>query len=226
MKTFWLMLVVVALWSGQGVAAPAATGSVEGTVRLKTGVHRVHHSANPYGSSHAETAPAAETTNCVVFLEVGKGENFPPPTQHARMDQKGEAFVPHVLPILVGTVVDFYNSDPFYHNVFSLSPLKKFDLGRYPKGERRSISFGLLGSVRFDQPGVVPIFCEIHSHMNGFIVILTSPWYKVPDASGHFALREVPPGKYRLRVWHDQLGERTAEVTVTAGATAKCDVTL
>jgi plastocyanin len=222
---FLLAAVCLALPGRPVAAAAQGGGTVEGVVRFRTHVQRIHHSADPYGNNPNDFTPPPEPLNTVVFLETARGQHFPPPVRHARLNQKNETFVPHVLPIMVGTVVDFYNSDPFYHNVFSLSPLKKFDLGRYPKGQSKSIHFGLLGSVRFDQPGVVPVFCEIHSHMSAYIVILTSPWFAVPKTNGRYVLDGIPPGRYTLRAWHDVLGERTAEITVPPGGATRCDIT-
>src|SRR5207302_4391177 len=104
----------------------------------------------------------------------------------AVMDQRNETFVPHLLAIMTGTTVDFPNSDHLYHNVFSLSKTKRFDLGRYAAGHSRP--------VRFDQPGIVRVFCDIHSHMNAFILVFSHPFFAVTDPEGRYRIDNVPPG--------------------------------
>ena len=107
------------------------------------------------------------------------------------MDQRNETFVPHVLAVTAGTVVDFPNSDRIYHNVFSLSKAARFDLGRYAAGHSKS--------VRFDQPGIVRVFCEIHSHMNAFILVFGHPFFAMTDADGRYRIDNVPPGYLQRR---------------------------
>ena len=114
------------------------------------------------------------------------------------MDQRNETFVPHVLAVMVGTVVDFPNSDKTFHNVFSLSQAKRFDLGRYAAGRSKS--------VRFDRPGVVRVFCDIHSHMNAFVLVFSHPFFDVTDADGRFRIDNVPAGTYTVVGWYE--GER------------------
>src|SRR5262249_45324173 len=99
---------------------------------------------------------------------------------HAVMDQRNETFVPHVIAIMTGTTVDFPNSDRFYHNVFSLSKPRTFDLGRYAAGHSKAI--------RFDRAGIVRVFCDIHSHMNAFIVVFGHPFFALTDAQGRYPI--------------------------------------
>jgi hypothetical protein len=103
--------------------------------------------------------------------------------------------VPHVLAVTVGTTVDFPNSDRVYHNVFSLSSTKRFDLGRYAAGRSRS--------VRFDRPGIVRVFCEIHSHMSAFILVFNHRYFAVTGADGRYQIARVPPGRYTLVAWNE-----------------------
>jgi plastocyanin len=108
--------------------------------------------------------------------------------------QKDQCFVPRVLPIARGTAVDFPNMDPIYHNVFSVSPTKRFDLGKYPRGESRKLTF--------QKTGVVNVYCDIHSNMAATILVLPHHAFTQPDAEGRFALPDVPGGRYVLKVWH------------------------
>ena len=132
------------------------------------------------------------------------------------LDQKNERFVPHVLAVRVGSVVDFPNSDITYHNVFSLSRAKRFDLGRYAAGKSKS--------VLMDRPGVVRVFCDIHSHMNAFVLVFSHPFFDVTDVEGRYELPNVPPGTYSVIGWYEGEPRITRSVTVTAGGLAELDL--
>src|SRR6202044_1888521 len=106
--------------------------------------------------------------------------------------QKGKMFMPHILPVMAGTTVDFPNLDPIFHNAFSSYSGQIFDVGLYPPGTSRS--------VRFTREGVVRVFCNIHSSMSAMIVVLATPYFAVTGRDGSFALPDVPPGEYTLRV--------------------------
>lgn len=134
----------------------------------------------------------------------------------ATLDQRNETFVPHVLAVMVGTVVDFPNSDRTYHNVFSLSHAKRFDLGRYAAGRSKS--------VRMDRPGVVRVFCDIHSHMNAFILVFNHPFFDVTEPDGRFELPGVPAGTYTLVGWYE--GEARVNRAVVVPADGWADVDL
>lgn len=136
--------------------------------------------------------------------------------ERAVMDQQNERFVPHVLAVTVGTVVEFPNSDRTYHNVFSLSRAKRFDLGRYAAGKSKS--------VRMDRAGVVRVFCDIHSHMNAFVLVFAHPFFDVTEPDGRFELANVPPGSYTVVGWHE--GEPRVErpVTVSPGSWVELDL--
>lgn len=153
----------------------------------------------------------------VVYLEQAPRAAFDErePTR-AVMDQRNETFVPHVLAVMVGTVVDFPNSDRTYHNVFSLSRVKRFDLGRYAAGRSKS--------VRMDRPGIVRVFCDIHSHMNAFVLVFAHPFFDVTDADGRFELPEVPAGTYTVVGWYEGEARVTRPVTVTASGWADLEL--
>jgi hypothetical protein len=122
------------------------------------------------------------------------------------MNQRNETFLPHVLAVDQGTIVDFPNNDTTYHNVFSISKATKFDLGRYARGKSKS--------VRFDNPGVVRIFCDIHSHMSAFVLVFSHPYYAVAEADGRYRIDNVPPGTYTVLAWHEGETRETKTVTV------------
>ena len=161
-------------------------------------------------------APPSELRNVVVYLKDAPAR--PPAATHAEIHQQNETFVPHVVAVPVGSVVDFPNDDPIYHNVFSLSKAKSFNLGRYPKGETRP--------VKFDKPGVVKVFCDIHSHMSATVIVFNHPWYAIPDENGRFELADLPPGDHEITAWHERLGDTTLKLHVDAGKTTTADFTL
>jgi plastocyanin len=136
----------------------------------------------------------------------------------ARMDQKNETFVPHVLAIVAGTTVDFPNSDRTYHNVFSLSKTKTFDLGRYAAGRS--------ASVRFDKPGIVRVFCEIHAHMSAYILVFSHRYFAVTDEEGRYRIDNVPPGTYTVVAWRETMQNESRRVTVTDAGDADLNFAL
>ena len=161
----------------------------------------------------------SDRSRSVVYLETAPRGAFEQ-TDPARavMDQRNETFVPHVLAVSAGTTVDFPNSDRIYHNVFSLSKTRSFDLGRYAVGRSKSI--------RFDRPGIVRVFCDIHSHMNAFILVFTHPFFAVTDAEGRYRIDNVPPGSYQLVAWNEGLAGEPKPVAVLEGSVAELDFTL
>ena len=153
----------------------------------------------------------------VVYLEVAPSAAFEEPVRtREQMDQRNETFVPHVLAIRTGTIVDFPNSDRIYHNVFSLSPTRRFDLGRYAVGHSKS--------VRFDRPGVVRVFCDIHSHMSAFILVFSHRYFAVTQPDGTFQLPAVPAGTYMLAAWFEGEVRANRQVVVRAGETSVADL--
>jgi plastocyanin len=137
------------------------------------------------------------------------------PAGRASMDQRHEEFIPHVLAVTVGTVVDFPNDDTKFHNVFSLSHVKTFDLGRYPAGHSKA--------VQFDKPGIVPISCDIHTHMSAYVLVFNHPYFAVADEDGRYAIANVPAGAYTLKVWSEVGRTDPRTVVVPDGQSVECD---
>jgi hypothetical protein len=135
-----------------------------------------------------------------------------------RISQRNEQFVPQVTAVTAGSIVDFPNDDPFFHNVFSLSKAATFDLGRYPSGSSRARTFA--------KTGIVKVFCDIHSHMTALIMVLDHPWFTIPADDGSFTLPSVPAGDLTVVAWHERIGERRERLRVTAGQTANVSFTL
>jgi plastocyanin len=152
----------------------------------------------------------------VVYLD----GNFPRPASlpTKEVEQKDLTFVPALLPIEVGTKVQFPNLDDQYHNIFSYSPVKRFDLGRYRPEERP------IPSVMFDKPGLVTLRCDIHEHMRGLILVLNTPYFVMTDTAGHFRLDKLPPGRHTLKAWIDSRTTREKPVDLKDGQTLHVDL--
>lgn len=212
-----LALPILPVAGGAGVAAAQGT-TVRGVV-TRAPATPPPPAAPPRYRERRAPEPAVEATpgsgcQCdpgrfaVVWLT---GATLPPPAPPAvrpRMEQKDRVFVPSVLAVPVGAEVDFPNGDPFFHNVFSYSKTRRFDLGRYPQGES--------ASVVFDRAGVVPVFCEIHYSMRAYIHVLDTPCFAVSDEQRNFAIADVPPGEYVLHVWQENLPEIRRPIVVGA----------
>ena len=167
----------------------AKTGTIEGTVE----------------NALIRSGPA------VVYLKNVKGE-FKAPDDLPVMDQEKLSFKPHVLPVLVGTTVKCPNSDTVQHNIFSpANSAKAFNLGLYPPGQSKDL--------KFEKVGVVPLLCNVHAEMSGFIVVLPNPYYAMTDKEGKYKIENVPPGEYKLSFWHEKLRPETVDVPVKAEKT-------
>jgi len=193
----------------------SATGEIRGTISVSasedvTGEITRGRALNRYETSGASTGkqldpPYALSEKAVIYIESLPG-SYAPPRTHPQLDQRDMVFRPLVLPILIGSTVDFPNSDPLFHNVFSLSQPKEFDLGRYPKGQKKSVTF--------EHAGVVSVYCEIHSYMFATILVLQNPYFAVPEESGTFVLKNIPPGTHQLSFWYGRKKIETKTVTV------------
>lgn len=176
MKNFLLYLVVVALFSL--CTFQLFAGDIKGKVKA---------------------VGAKNNANAVVYIERIEGKKFDPPKESARMDQKNLTFIPHVLPILAGTTVDYLNSDDVMHNVFSPDQcVEKFNLGTWPKGKSRSYTF--------KKPGCISVMlCNVHPEMEAFVLVLETPYFAVSAKDGAYTIKNVPTGKYELKIWHEKL---------------------
>ena len=204
---------------GVRIADAARNGAIIGHVELRRAPVAVGRRPGVADLGTPTMQPAAERQMSVVYLETaprGAFEQNEP--GRAVMDQRNETFVPHVLAITIGTTVDFPNSDRIYHNVFSLSKTRPFDLGRYAVGRSKSI--------RFDRPGIVRVFCDIHSHMSAFILVFSHPFFDVTDASGHYRIDNVPPGTYTLVAWNEGVTSESRQVIVSDAGVTESDFSL
>lgn len=189
-----LPAVLLTALSGAAGSRAADTGSVAGTVKAQG---------------------LRSSAGIVVSLE-GKALEVDPPTEPVQMDQRGLRFIPHVLPVVVGTTVRFLNNDPEPHNVYS--PEGRYNLGTWPQGETRDYTFTRVGE--FTQ------LCRIHPEMEAFIVAVATPYFAVTSDDGRYQITGVPEGEYTLVAWSERLGRREQPVSVKAGETVSVDLEL
>ena len=152
-------------------------------------------------------ATGQAVANAVVWLEGGS-----PAARRDRavLHQRSLKFAPQVLAISTGTIVDFPNDDRVFHNVFSFRDGKQFDLGIYPVGATKQVTFSA--------PGVSRLFCNIHPNMAGYVVVVDSPWFATSDAEGRFRIADIEPGEYTWRAWRPAGPALDGQITVRAGA--------
>lgn len=204
-----------------GAAQAPETGTITGTVTLTTKIKGTPLPSTAYpGRTVGDRQPSAaapDLKNVVVYVKDApfRGPLQPKP---AELKQEHEAFVPHVLAITRGTTVNFPNADPFFHNVFSLSSAASFNLGRYPPGQSRP--------QVFNKPGIVKVYCQIHSHMSATILVFDHPYFTIPEVDGAYELTGVPAGDYTVVGWHERVGERATPVKIERGKTATVNLSL
>jgi plastocyanin len=188
--TGWIGVVLLA------ASASAEAGELKGTVKA---------------------VGARDSGDAVVYVDAIQGKTFPAPSTHAQVDQKNMVFIPHVLPVLVGTVVDFLNSDPVLHNVFSPDKCaEKFNLGSWPMGQVRSYTF--------KSPCVATLLCNVHPEMEAYVLALPTPYFAVTDKAGAYAIKDLPDGAYAVKVWHPRLKETGRTVDVSGSTEANFEI--
>jgi plastocyanin len=188
----------------------ASAGVIHGTLEVPavTAETKLHPYPGRAGSMAGAAMTLGAVTDAIIYVEKLPASVAvpPPPAATPELGQKDQCFVPRVLAIQKGTVVSFPNHDPIFHNVFSVSPTKRFDLGKYPRGQTRR--------VRFDKPGLVNVYCDIHSDMAAYILVLPHHVFAQPSADGAYSLPDLPAGSYTVTVWHPDLGELHKDVQV------------
>jgi plastocyanin len=214
----WLIAVICA--GAYGDSPPLANGALRGRVELRNAPPDRTGRPNVADLGMPDPHGAADRGRSVVYLDPAPRAAFDAREEpRRRIDQRDEVFVPHVLAIVAGTVVDFPNNDETYHNVFSLSKTKTFDLGRYAAGRSKA--------VRFDKPGIVRVFCDIHSHMSAYILVFAHRYFAVTDEDGRYRLENVPPGTYSVFAWNEAMPLESRRVTVPdAGGDVDLNFTL
>jgi plastocyanin len=158
--------------------------------------------------------------NILVYIAKAPSEPLDASKATFVMDQRNLTFIPHVLPIPEGVTVDFPNNDNVNHNVFSLSRAKKFNLGSYPRGQSKKVTF--------DAPGIVELRCDVHAEMAAYILVMKNPYFAVTDSKGRFTIpdvkymkqhgitgiKDLPAGKYVLKNWHEKLKTKRTRIEV------------
>jgi plastocyanin len=204
------------------LAHASEAGTITGTLRVPSVSAGMN--ANPYpGRASAlpgrHDVPHGRVTDAVVYVDKlsARADSLIAGDPSGRvLAQKNQAFSERVLSCVVGTTVDFPNQDPIFHNVFSVSPTKRFDLGKYPRGHSKQVTF--------KKAGLVQVFCDIHPSMACFILVLPNRAFTRPDEDGTFALPKLPAGTYTVKAWHPDFGEQTRTVKVPASGDVALDL--
>ena len=210
-------VVVVSLMAGLALRASEIEGTV--VIQRRLTKRKVTSSADLYqrgtavelGSDKEQDALAYERSHVVVYLE----GNLPSEKLTAELNQQDRRFFPDLVVIPAGSSVSFGNLDPIFHNVFSLSKAKSFDLGNYPKDQKRLVTF--------PNPGIVFVDCHLHPNMSAAIVVTPNRWSTRADASGRFVLSGLGPGTYTIVAWHRAAGFFRKTVRITEGAVANVE---
>ncbi|HZF02634.1 MAG TPA: carboxypeptidase regulatory-like domain-containing protein [Methylomirabilota bacterium] len=207
----------------------ASAGTIVGNVSAegKAGANNGSDSGGAYANRKYKFVPKMDylaMRDFTVYIEGPVGTNSAPSTNVVsvttkRVAQHGAMFSPHVLPVMVGTTVEWPNDDDIYHNVFSMSDAKQFDLGLY-KGDPPE------KKVKFDKPGRVDVFCSIHENMHCIVLVLENQYFASTDDNGDYKIPNVPPGTYKLKAWHERLPADEKEIIVPADGEVKADFTL
>jgi len=195
-------------------------GTLAGKVTLTAAVRGVPLASNAYqprAVGRHEPGRTPEIQNVVVYLKDAAFKGVLPASRQV-VEQRNESFVPRVTVVTRGSVVAFPNGDPYFHNVFSLSRAATFDLGRYRQGQTRE--------ERFTKPGLIKVYCHIHSQMSASIMVFDHPFFTTPNEDGSFELTGVPAGTHTLIGWHERVGERSVAVAVTGGETTDLELSL
>ena len=217
MKSVLRMCACAVLASAPWLDGADISGRVRVTKSLtkkKITVSQVYEraAAMPAPPANAADFLQEEIGRVVIYLE----GNLPAPQPvTARIDQLQRRFEPDVVAIPVGSSVSFTNSDPIFHNVFSLSKWKSFDLGNYPKGQSRTVTF--------QESGVVQVYCHLHPNMSAAIVVTPTGRSARPDADGNYFLKDVPPGNYQLVAWHKSAGFFRRQIELKRGGSIQMD---
>jgi plastocyanin len=207
------------------IAAGAYAEAITGTILIKKRLSKpsVTASVSVYqrgtavklGEDAAQDPIAHEQSHVVIYLEGPALRAEPIEEKTQKIEQVDRRFSPEMVVVPVGATVSFPNMDPIFHNIYSLSKAKSFDLGSYDKGETRS--------VRFPKPGIVQVYCHLHPNMQATVVVTPNRWYARPDRDGQYRIPDVPPGTYTVVAWHKTAGFFRKTIVVTAGGDAAAD---
>ncbi len=218
--------VLTVLWSVLSIAAGLRAQAISGTILIKKKLTKpsVTASVSVYQrgtavklGKDAEMDPLAyERSRVVIYLEgpVPADKN-PDAVATLQIEQLDRRFSPDMVVVPVGSTVTFPNMDPIFHNIYSLSKPKSFDLGSYDKGDTRKVAF--------PKPGIVEIYCHLHPNMAATVVVTPNRWYTRPDRNGQYRISDVPPGQYTLVAWHKSAGFFRKSVVIEDGRDVTAD---
>jgi plastocyanin len=201
------------------VAREASTGSLTGRVHVVSHPARRLATAGVYPGRIVGIQGDRDTSeldNVIVFIN--SSMRVDSAARQVAIRQTNEEFVPHVVAVTVGSTVEFPNDDLIFHNVFSLSRTATFDLGRYPRNASKARTF--------TKPGVVKVFCHLHSHMSAIVRVFSHPYFVSPDRDGRFTIPDVPAGRLDVTAWHERAGEGTHAANIEAGGTTELTFSL
>jgi len=208
-SVLWLAV----FWAG--CASPAA---IRGTLSTRVPVDSAAPSQEPGTNLSPARGSVVDAVIYVEELDLKRGSRLAGGAPSTRLEMKGQTLRPRILVVPVGTTVEFPNQDSLFHNVFSVSPARPFDLGRYGRGKSKRVTF--------DKPGLVNVYCNLHPNMASYILVVPNRAFARPDSSGRFALPALPKGRYAVNVWHPDFPTVRREVTVTGGESSELVVTL
>jgi len=224
--TIGLGLLLIGILGDQNVQSATITGNVRAQGKPGADADAQSGKYDSHQFKFLERVNYAEMHDFIVFIDGPVGPKPQPPDKPAQVvtsrvlqKQKGAMFSPHVLPIVVGTTVEWPNHDEILHNVFSVSESNPFNLGLYksPKVERWT----------FENAGRVDVFCSIHTRMSCIVLVLQNPWFAATNAKGDYTIKDVPPGVYKLKAWHERLPSQIKDITISeAVPTVKADFIL
>lgn len=201
--------------AGTIIGMVRAEGKLEGQADAPDGKYASHE------FKFVERINYSELHDFIVYIDELVLTNLVPRTAKVvtrRITQKGAMFIPHVLPIVAGTTVEWPNNDEILHNVFSFSEAKAFDLGLYKSPTVKTVTF--------DKPGRVDVFCSIHARMNCIILVLSNPYFAASNERGSYRISDVPAGTYKLKAWHERLPPQVKQITVPEGGEVRANFTL
>lgn len=214
------LLLAASLWA----AAHAHAGMIRGKVRTTGSPPPPKRDGGTVAPVEAPKTNSTNLRDFVVFIEGNAGTNFPPPFTPVLIQVRRDAhtnaiFSPHVLPVLIGTTVEWRNDDSIYHKFFSLSENATFEFPLLKNGDPSP-------RWTFTKPGRVDVFCSIYAKLNGIVLVMENPWFTGTDYQNNYYIQNIPAGTYKLTVWHERLPAQTRAITVPAQGELKIDFLL
>ena len=204
-------------------SASSQAGTIVGSIRASSPGAEETGGQSAYQSRRykfLEKVDYSDLTDFVISIdgkEISPDPEKPAPT--ASVEQRDGAFHPRILPIVAGTEVSWPNRDDIYHNVFSMSEARPFDLGMYKSSDDPK-------RLVFEKPGQIDVFCAIHAQMNCVVLVLPNPWFALSDRRGRFTIENVPAGKHRLKAWHERLPSKYLEIDVPEEGEVEVDIVM